>query len=292
VTPPTADDRAPSSPPRAVLALRGVGVRYDGRAVLRDVDWEVWPGQRWVVLGRNGSGKSTLVRIASGYQHPSTGEAFVLGEQLGRTDVRRLRPRIGLASASLSHQLRPHLSAADVVMTARFGALEPWWHTYDDDDRRRARTLLGRVGCAPFAERAYGSLSSGERQRVLLARTLMTDPELLLLDEPTAGLDLRGREELVATLAALADDSSFPPSILVTHHVDEIPPGTTHALLLGEGEVLAAGPIDAALTAPTLSACFGLELVLERHDDRWTARATRPAAAALVGEGLSGPGRG
>jgi len=253
------------------LAFCGVRMVRDGRAVLDDVTWSVQPHERWVVLGRNGSGKTTMVRLASAQEHPSAGVVEVLGQRLGRVDLRTLRARIGLASSALTQRLRPALTAADVVMTARFGALEPWWHTYDDADRQRARDLLARLGVGAFADREFGTLSSGESQRVLIARTLMTDPGLLLLDEPTAGLDLGGREELVASLAALAQDDTSPPTILVTHHVDEIPPGFTHLLLLKEGRVQAAGPLDEVLTEEQLSACFGLPLVVERRGGRFGA---------------------
>jgi iron complex transport system ATP-binding protein len=265
-----------------------VAIRYDARTIVTGVTWTVRRGERWVVLGRNGCGKSSLVRLASGYQHPTSGEVHVLGERLGRTDIRRLRPRVGLTSASLAAQLRDELVAHEAVMTAKNGALEPWWHTYDDADRARARALLGRVGMGAFADRSLWTLSSGERQRVLLARTLMTDPELLLLDEPTAGLDLGGREELVATLELLAADPTTPPSVLVTHHVDEIPPSTTHVLLVAGGRVLAQGPVGATLTAGNLSACFGLELSLEERDGRWSARAVgrvHPDGVPVTGEG-------
>ncbi|MGE0877914.1 MAG: ABC transporter ATP-binding protein [Acidimicrobiia bacterium] len=254
-----------------VLALDAIRLVYDGRAVLDGVDWTVRTGERWVVLGRNGSGKTSLVRISSLYLHPSSGTVTFLGEQLGRMDVRRMRRRIGLASSSLASQLRPQLDALDIVMTAKNAALEPWWHTYDDDDRARARHCLDRFGLAAFAPRAFATLSSGEQQRVLLARTFMNDPALVLLDEPTAGLDLRGREELVATLSALARSGDETPLLLVTHHVDEIPPGFTHCLLLAEGQVLAAGPIDETLTSQTLSDCFGLPLDLERRGERFSA---------------------
>jgi iron complex transport system ATP-binding protein len=259
--------------PSAIPALELVGISlvYDGRTVLDGVDWTVTSGQRWVVLGRNGSGKTSLIRIASLYLHPSSGIVRVLGETLGEADVRTLRTRVGLASSSLAAQFRPALSALEIVMMARYGALEPWWHHYDDADRAHAHAQLERVGIAAFAERELGTLSSGEQQRVLLARTLMTDPGLLLLDEPTAGLDLGGREELVASLAALASDLTSPPTVLVTHHVDEIPPGFTHVLLMRDGRALAAGPLDETLTAARLSACFGLDLVLERRGDRYGA---------------------
>jgi iron complex transport system ATP-binding protein len=230
-------------------------------------------GERWIVLGRNGCGKTTLLRIASLYLHPSSGTVTVLGQTLGHTDVRVLRTRIGVASAAFADQLRPALIARDVVMTAKFAALEPWWHTYDDTDRARATELLERLHIGHLATQPFGTLSSGERQRVQLARTLMTDPGLLLLDEPTAGLDIVGREELVSALADLARDADAPPMVLVTHHVEEIPVGFTHALLLKDGCVFAAGPIDEVLDAERLSACFDLPLALDRLDGRWSARA-------------------
>ena len=255
----------------SALRLADVGVVRDGSTILHGIDWTVADGERWIVLGANGSGKTTLVRIASLYLHPSTGTVEVLGEQLGRVDVRRHRRRIGVVSASFADLLRPGLTATEVVMTAKFAALEPWWHTYEDADRAKAVELLGRFGCAALAEHHFTTLSSGERQRVQLARTLMTDPGLLLLDEPTAGLDLGGREDLVQRLAALARDPATPATILVTHHVDEIPGGYDHVLLLKDGRVLAAGPIDDALTSESLSDCFGLAVTLERRGGRWSA---------------------
>jgi iron complex transport system ATP-binding protein len=254
-----------------VLALRGVGVRRDGNDILHDVTWTVSRADRWVVLGRNGSGKTTLLRLASGYLHPTAGTVDILGQRLGRVDVRSLRARIGLTSAALADQLRPSLTALDVVVTAKYAALEPWWHRYSDDDRRQAGELLAQLGVGDLAPRAFGTLSSGERQRVLLARTLMVSPGIVLLDEPNAGLDLAGREELVRALAAVAGDPAAPPTVLVTHHVDEIPPGFTHVLLLRAGRVHAAGPIETTLTAEALSATFDLPLCLERRDGRFSA---------------------
>ena len=253
------------------LAFRAVSLVRDGRFLLRDITWTVGPGERWVLLGENGSGKTTMVRLASGYLHPTTGDVEILGHLVGRVDLRRLRERIGVASSSLHQMLRPNIDTVDVVMTAKFAALEAWWHTYDDADRGRAVELLERLGIGHLANREFGTLSSGEQQRVQLARTLMAAPDLLLLDEPTARLDLGGRERFVASLAALVADPATPPTVLVTHHVDEIPPGFTHALLLREGEVLAAGPIVDVLTAEVLSACFGLPLELDRRDGRWHA---------------------
>ena len=259
----------------AVIELRGVTRTEDGNQILRGIDWTVGPGQRWVVLGRNGCGKTTLLRIVSLYLHPTSGTVRVLGNELGRSDVRRAREHIGWSSASFADMLRPRLTATEIVMSARYAALEPWWHTYDDDDRSRARTLLARVGVAALAERELATFSSGERQRVLLARTLMNDPGLILLDEPTAALDLAGREELIVTLDDLAHDPTTPPVVLVTHHVEEIPPAFTHVLLLREGQVLAAGPIASTLTEANLGACFGLDVTLEQRNGRFTAWARR-----------------
>lgn len=249
------------------LALRSVSFVRDGRTILAPLDWTVRADERWLVLGANGSGKTTLVRIASLYEHPSGGTVEVLGERLGRTDVRVLRRRIGLASAALTEQFRRELPALDIVMTARYAALEPWWHEYTEHDRQRALLCLERMGVGPFAHRPIGTLSSGEQQRVLLARSLMNEPGIVLLDEPSARLDLGGREQLVAALGELVNDLSAPPLVLVTHHVDEVPLGMTHVLLLRDGHVVAAGPLSEALTADTLSECFGLALVLERRGD-------------------------
>ncbi len=257
------------------LELHGVSLVRDGARLLDDVDWVVQPADRWVVLGPNGSGKTTLLRIASLYLHPSAGTVAVAGGVLGRVDVRRLRTRIGLSSPAFGDLLRPQLTAAEVVMTARHAALEPWWHSYDDGDRTRSLHLLERFGVGATADRAVGTLSSGERQRVLLARAFSGSPAIVLLDEPTAGLDLGGREDLVQRLGVAALDPDGPPTVLVTHHVEEIPTGTTHVLLLRAGRVDAAGPIEDVLHADALSAAFGLPLDLERHGERWSARARR-----------------
>jgi iron complex transport system ATP-binding protein len=264
------------------LRLTGVGLVRDPVVILDDINWEVRPGERWIVLGANGSGKSSLIRIASLYLHPSSGTVEVLGRTLGRVDVRTHRRNLGVVSSSFADLLRPTITALDIVMTARHAALEPWWHEYSDDDRARALTLLERFGCGAMASRPFAALSSGERQRVQLARTLMGDPGLLLLDEPTAGLDLGGREDLVGRLAALAADPATPATVLVTHHVDEIPPGFEHLLLLREGRILAAGPLEDTLTAESLGECFDLDVVLERHHNRWSAfaRHTRPNSGA------------
>lgn len=257
--------------PEPVLHLRGVHRTTDGVEILRGVDWTIETGQHWAVLGPNGCGKTTLVRIASMWLHPSAGEVTVLGERLGRTDVRTLRERVGFASASMADLLRGELSVTDIVMTARNAALEPWWHDYDDADRAAAHRALERVGVAHLADRRFGACSSGERQRVLVARALSTHPGLLLLDEPTAALDLAGREQFVRMLSTLANEPATPPMALVTHHVEEIPAGFTHVLLVKDGQVLAQGPIDTTLTTTTLSECFGIPLALERRRGRYVA---------------------
>jgi iron complex transport system ATP-binding protein len=273
------------APELSVLELRGVSFVRDRRPILAPLDWVVQVGERWLVLGANGSGKTTLVRLCALYEHPSKGVIRVLGEQLGSTDVRQLRRRVGYSSAAMASQIRQELTALDVVMTAKHAALEPWWHRYDDADRTRARECLERMGVAQFAQRSVGTLSSGEQQRVLLARTLMNDPGLLLLDEPSARLDLGGREQLVGALSELTTDRSAAPLVLVTHHLDEVPPGMTHVMMLRGGEVVARGEIDRTLTAEALGECFEMTLTLERRDDgrlaAWATRATpeRPRRA-------------
>ena len=259
----TTGTRSPGAP----LELDQIVFERDGRRILDDISLHVTLGQHWLVLGANGSGKTTLLRIASMYEHPSSGSVRVLGELLGRTDVRRLRRRIGYTSAALRAEFRPALTSAEIVMTAKNAALEPWWHQYDDDDRARARDCLARLGVAVLADHQLATLSSGEQQRVFLARTLMNDPGILLLDEPSAGLDLGGREQLVAALGDLAADRAGPPFVLVTHHVDEVPEGVTHALLLRDGRAVSQGPIDEALTEAALSDCFEMNLALERRPD-------------------------
>ena len=241
--------------------------------VLHDINWSVDPGERWVVLGPNGSGKTTIFELASGYLHPTRGSVDVLGHRLGRVDVRRLREHIGLVSTALAKKLMPGVTAADVVVSALHGALEPWWHVYSDEDRARARAFLAGEGFEAIAERPFGVLSDGERQHVLLARALISEPALLLLDEPAAGLDVGGRERLVATLGRLARDPASPPLVMITHHVEEIPIGFGHVLLLRDGRVVVAGPIHETLTSANLSDTFGLSLTLEGTDGRWHCRA-------------------
>ena len=259
--------------PDVVLCLSGVGVVREGATLLADVDWTVREGERWVLLGPNGAGKTTLVQVAAAALFPSSGTVELLGERFGRTDLGELRTRVGLSSAALTDRVPPGEKALDVVVTAAHGVLGRWREAYDTSDVSRACSLLGRVGMRAFADRRFGSLSEGERKRVLLARALMTDPELLLLDEPAAGLDLGAREALLRLLTRLAEDVDAPPSVLVTHHVEEVPVGTTHALLLARGRVVAAGPVAEVLTGELLGRAFGLPLVVESRGGRFTARA-------------------
>jgi iron complex transport system ATP-binding protein len=259
--------------PEAVLELADVSVVRSGNRLLDGVTWTVRADERWVVLGPNGAGKTTLLAIAAAQLHPTSGYAAALGELLGTVDVFELRPRIGLASAGLADRIPRDERVRDLVLTAAYAVLGRWREEYADEDERRADDLLARLGVDALAGRTFGTLSEGERKRVQIARALMTDPELLLLDEPAAGLDLGGREALVATLAQLAADPGAPATVLVTHHAEEIPPGFTHALLLRAGAVVTAGPLDDTLTDATLSECFGLALRLGRADGRFTARA-------------------
>jgi iron complex transport system ATP-binding protein len=256
-----------------VIALHQVEVRRDGLAVLDRVDWTVHPGERWVILGPNGSGKTTLLALAGARLWPSGGVVEILGSRLGRVDVRTLRPRISLVSGSVTRQLRADLPARDVVVSGRFGALETWWNRYTDEDWRRADHLLAEAGVGAISGRAFGVISEGERQQVLLARALMGQPELLLLDEPAAGLDLGARERLVARLGALAVDPVCPTLVLVTHHCEEIPPGFTHAALIRQGAMVASGPLEEIVTSELVSACFDLAVAVGRDDGRWWSRA-------------------
>jgi len=255
-----------------VLDLDAVTVIRSGSTLVDHISWSVDEGERWVVLGPNGAGKTTLLQIAGARLFPTSGRAEILGEELGRVDVFELRPRIGLSSAAFAESLPGHERVADVVLTAAYAVAGRWRERYDDLDERRSGDLLKAFGVAHLADRTFGTLSEGERKRVQLARSLMTDPELLLLDEPAAGLDLGGRETLVADLAELAGDRRSPAMVLVTHHVEEIPPHFTHALLLRGGTVVASGPLDETLTGENLSQTFGVPLEVVHSGNRWTAR--------------------
>ncbi|ROP32376.1 ABC transporter ATP-binding protein [Couchioplanes caeruleus] len=256
-----------------VISFDRVSVIRGGNFLLRSVSWQVELDERWVILGPNGAGKTTLLNLASARMHPSRGAAWVLGERLGRTDVSELRTRVGITTGQLADQVPPEERVLDVVVTAAWSVVGRWREAYDPQDERRARALLDQLGMGALTDRLFGTLSEGERKRTQIARALMTDPELMLLDEPTAGLDLGGREDLLARLGELAEDPDAPAMVLVTHHVEEIPPGFTHAMLLREGSVVAAGLLGETLTADNLSKTFGLPLVVQRTGGRYTARA-------------------
>jgi iron complex transport system ATP-binding protein len=257
-----------------VVELRGLVARRAGRAILGPLDLTIRDGERWVVLGPNGSGKTTLLSSIGLELWPTAGTVTVLGERYGRVDSRDLRRRIGSAGSAIEGTFRADLTPVTLVMTARYAATEPWWHRYGDDDRARARSLLDRVGLGRVADHPYGTLSAGERRRTSIARALMPDPDLLLLDEPAASLDLGARETLIADLAVLASGARPMAIVLVSHHVEEIPPGFSHALVLADGVAVGAGPLDAVLRDDVMSRAFGLPITVERRDGRAWARMT------------------
>ncbi|WP_127793447.1 ABC transporter ATP-binding protein [Agromyces sp. LHK192] len=256
-----------------VLEFRDVSVIRDGNTILDGVDWSVAADERWVILGPNGAGKTTLLQIAAAAMHPSKGTADVLLESLGKVDVFELRPMIGFASTAMARKIPRNETVLDVVLTAAYSVTGRWNEEYEEIDERRAKRVLSEWSLEEFADRRFGSLSDGEQKRVQIARSVMTDPELLLLDEPAASLDLGAREELVGLLGGYASSSAAPAIVMVTHHVEEIPKGFTHALLLKEGSVVAAGPLAEALTAEHLTETFGLSIELTEQDGRYVARA-------------------
>jgi iron complex transport system ATP-binding protein len=265
--------------PDLLIDFHAVSLRRGGRTLVGPLDWSVELDERWVIIGPNGAGKTSLLRIAAAAEHPSSGAAFVLGERLGRVDLAELRSRIGLSSSALAQRVPGDEVVRDLVISAGYAVLGRWRERYEEADHRQAIDMLESLGAEHLADRTYGTLSEGERKRVLIARALMTDPELLLLDEPAAGLDLGGREELVARLTDLAADPDAPALVLVTHHVEEIPPGFSHCMLLSEGELVAAGLLPDVLTAENLSIAFGQSIALEVVDGRYFARRIRTRGA-------------
>jgi iron complex transport system ATP-binding protein len=259
--------------PDAVLQLNGVSVRRGTKLLLDSIDWTVEQDERWAILGPNGAGKTTLLQIAAATLHPTSGTAYVLGERLGAVDVFELRPRIGIASASVAQRIPNYEVVIDLVVSAGYALMGRWREAYGRLDVRRAHMLLDRMGVGDLAERTYGTLSEGERKRVQIARALMTDPELLLLDEPAAGMDLGGREDLIKRLTRFAADPDAPASVLVTHHPEELPPGISHIMLMREGRIVTAGLARDVMTTANLTATFGLPLSVERRNGRWIATA-------------------
>ncbi len=262
----------PSELDDLVVRMTGVGVRRTGNDLLADLDWTVELDERWVVLGPNGAGKTTLLRLAAAELHPTSGTVDLLGDRIGKVNIFELRPRIGFTSAAIAQRVPGEERVLDVVVSAGYAVVGRWREEYDKLDTERAMELLGAMGIRQLADRTFGTLSEGERKRTLIARSLMTDPEMLLLDEPAAGLDLGGREDLVARLSELAFDPEAPAMVLVTHHVEEIPPGFTHALLLRDGRAVASGLVDDVVTSENLSKTFDQDLLLEHSGDRYFAR--------------------
>jgi len=256
----------------AAFELSKVSVVRSGKTLLDSVDWTVGVGERWVVLGSNGAGKTTLLQIIGAHLHPTSGTVRILDETLGQVDVFELRTRIGHTSTAVADRIPPTESVRDVVLSAAYAVTGRWQEKYDDEDHARADQIMGEWGILPLADRTFGTLSEGERKRVLIARALMTDPELLLLDEPGAGLDLGAREDLLASLELLSASDDAPVLVMVSHHVEEIPIGFTHVLLLRDGAVVAQGPIDSTLTAEHLSTTFKQRIQLDRDGGRFAAR--------------------
>jgi iron complex transport system ATP-binding protein len=257
----------------AILELSDISVRRGDRIILGPLNWQVLEGERWVILGPNGAGKTTLLQICSSLIHPTTGEINILGEKLGKVDVFELRTRIGLTSSALVEQLPPDELVMDVVLTAAYAMLGRWQEKYDLWDESRAMALLTALGVRELGERLFGSLSEGEKKRVQIARALMADPELLLLDEPASSLDLGGREDLLRRIESLSKDPLAPATVIVTHHIEEIPVGTTHALLLREGAVVAQGEVASVITDQNLTQAYGLAITVQTEGGRFFARA-------------------
>jgi iron complex transport system ATP-binding protein len=257
----------------SVLELSDVSVVRDGNPILKSVNWTVEGDERWVVLGPNGAGKTTMLQIASAMVHPTSGNAQILDDRLGAVDVFELRPRIGFASSALAKRIPQNETVLNVVLTAAYSVTGRWNEAYEEIDTRRAQRVLGEWKLDALENRRFGDLSDGEQKRVQIARSVMTDPELLLLDEPAASLDLGARESLLQLLGGFALAPHAPAIVMVTHHVEEIPPGFGHALLLKDGSVQAAGPIAEVITSEHLSETFDMDLVVKHKDERFTARA-------------------
>jgi iron complex transport system ATP-binding protein len=254
------------------LDLQNVVVTRDGKDVLKNVTWRVEDNERWVVLGPNGAGKTTLLKVAAAQIQPSSGSAQILGQALGATNVFDLRTRVGFASSSLAARIPNSESVLNAVLTASYAVTGRWKEQYEEIDERRAKRVLAEWDLDQLAERAFGTLSDGEQKRVQLARAVMTDPEILLLDEPVASLDLGAREQTVSLLGAYASTTDAPSMIMVTHHLEEIPAGFTHALLISNGEIVGQGPINEVFEGELLSKTYGVPLSVTRDSGRYSVR--------------------
>lgn len=258
----------------ALLSLSNVEVIRDGRTILGPLSWQISEGERWVILGPNGAGKTTLLQLLAALIHPTRGDVRILGERMGAVDVFELRPRIGFTSSAMIDLLPPEEKVIDVVLTSAYAIAGRWNEDYDLWDESRAKALLTTFGVRELGDRTFGTLSEGEKKRVQISRALMADPEVLLLDEPAAGLDLGGREDILQRITSYTSDENAPATIIVTHHIEEIPAGTTHALLLNGGRALFAGPIGEVLTEESINEVFGVQISLSFNGRRYFA-ATR-----------------
>ena len=266
---------APAVAEDLIIDMAGVSVVREGRTILGPVDWQVELDERWIIIGPNGAGKTTLMRLAAAHMFPTTGSVTLIGEQMGRVDLREIRTSIGMSSSALAQRIPNDELVSDIVISAGYDVLGRWREEYADMDRERAVEILEQVGAYHLADQKWGTLSEGERKRTLIARALMTDPELLLLDEPGAGLDLGGREDLIHLLSQLAEDPDSPAIVMITHHVEEIPPGFTHGMLLDEGGVVAQGVLEDVMTSEHLTKAFHQPMSVTQDAGRWFARRTR-----------------
>lgn len=269
----------PAAPEDLILDMRGVSLRRGGNEILHELDWQVELDERWVIMGPNGAGKTSLMRLASAQLFPTTGTVDIIGERLGSSDVRDIRTAVGMSSSALAHRIPDDEVVSDIVISAGYDVMGRWREAYDEMDYEQAVNTLEVVGAYHLADRTWGTLSEGERKRTLIARALMTDPELLLLDEPGAGLDLGGREDLIELLSQIAMDPDSPATVLVTHHVEEIPPGFTHGMLLDEGHIVAQGLLTDIMTSENLTKAYHQPIEVKHEDGRWFARRLRRGGA-------------
>ncbi|MBC2681874.1 ATP-binding cassette domain-containing protein [Corynebacterium sp. 4HC-13] len=270
---------APAVAEDLIIDMQGVSVVRGGREILAPMDWQVELDERWIIIGPNGAGKTTLMRLAAAQMFPTTGKVTLVGETMGTVDLREIRTAIGMSSSAMAQRIPHDEQVSDIVISAGYDVMGRWREEYDEMDYERAVEILERVGAYHLADQKWGTLSEGERKRTLIARAMMTDPELLLLDEPGAGLDLGGREDLIELLSELADDPDSPAIVMITHHVEEIPPGFTHGMLLDEGEVVAQGVLDDVMTSENLTRAFHQPIDVTYNDGRWFARRSRRGGA-------------